>query len=321
MRHHALEVLWLLNEDPELRRRILGRLDPTDLPDRVAADLGGPDDRELALLGSHLDPARPVTALCRLAANGNAATLPVLADLLLRIVAEAAAARAPDAHEPPAEARHDSRPPAEPAVPQEALDALHALGGRLHGRGRIRPVCLLDVAGPREAGDALVATLALELLERPGLSDGERTVLLDVLLRTPHAHTRPQVHRLLRHRDRHLRKHVIALLARDTSGTDARALSATLIPLTAAEDIQTVRQALLALGQAGARWAAGAIAACLDRPTMNIKKTAAQVLVRAGGPEAVPKLLLWLGRHDNPGLRASSPRRFAPSSATPTRRR
>lgn len=166
-------------------------------------------------------------------------------------------------------------------------------------------MCLLDAAGPREAGDALVATLALELLERPGLSDIERTVLLDVLLRTPHAHTRPQVHRLLRHRDRHIRKHVIALLARDTSGTDARALSATLIPLTAAEDIQTVRQALLALGQAGARWAAGAIAACLDRPTMNIKKTAAEVLVRAGGPEAVPKLLLWLGRHDNPGLRAS----------------
>ncbi|WP_328860223.1 HEAT repeat domain-containing protein [Streptomyces sp. NBC_00306] len=330
VRHHALEVLWLLNEDPELRRRILGRLDPTDLPDRVAADLGGPDDRELALLSSHLDPARPVTALCRLAANGNAATLPVLADLLLRIVAEVADRRDPDGREPAspqptADARHDVRPPAEPrsaeprsagtrhdgrpggepVVPQEALDALHALGGRLHVRGRIRPVCLLDAAGPREAGDALVATLALELLERPGLSDIERTVLLDVLLRTPHAHTRPQVHRLLRHRDRHIRKHVIALLARDTSGTDARALSATLIPLTAAEDIQTVRQALLALGQAGARWAAGAIAACLDRPTMNIKKTAAEVLVRAGGPEAVPKLLLWLGRHDNPGLRAS----------------
>ncbi|MFD3436403.1 HEAT repeat domain-containing protein [Streptomyces sp. NPDC058685] len=340
VRHHALEVLWLLNDDPELRTRILGRLDPTDLPARVAADLGGPDDRELALLSSHLDPARPVTALCRLAANGNAATLPVLADLLLRIVAEVAEARDPDGRDPdgrepaspqptaearydsrppaearyaearydsrpPAEARYDPRPGGEPAVPQEVLDALHALGGRLHTRGGIRPVCLLDAAGPREAGDALVATLALDLLERPGLSDGERTVLLDVLLRAPRARTRPHVHRLLRHRDRHVRKQVIALLARDTSGTDARALSATLIPLTAAEDIQTVRQALLALGQAGARWAAGAIAACLDRPTMNIKKTAAEVLVRAGGPEAVPKLLFWLGRHDNPGLRAS----------------
>ncbi|WP_405568787.1 HEAT repeat domain-containing protein [Streptomyces sp. NBC_01167] len=325
VRHHALEVLWLLNEDPELRRRILGRLDPADLPDRVAADLGGPDDRELALLRSHLDPGRPVAALCRLAANGDAPMLPVLADLLLRIVAEVAAARDPDSrdpdgrepgsHEPAAGprsarprsagTRHEGRPGGEPAVPQEALDALHALGGRLHTRGRIRPVCLLDAAGPREAGDALVATLALELLERPGQSDSEQAVLLDVLLRTPHAHTRPHVHRLLRHRDRHIRKHVVALLARDTSGTDARALSATLIPLTAADDIQTVRQALLALGQAGARWAAGAIAACLDRPTMNIKKTAAEVLVRAGGPEAVPKLLFWLGRHDNPGLRAS----------------
>ncbi|MEV6787053.1 hypothetical protein AB0M96_32565, partial [Streptomyces sp. NPDC051098] len=354
VRHHALEVLWLLNEDPDLRRRILGRLDPTDLPDRVAADLGGPDDRELALLGSRLDPGLPVAALCRLAANGNAATLPVLTDLL-RIVTEVADARDPDARDPDgrepgsrergsgergsgergsrepglhdsiagprqgtrsaaehryaesqhAPSSHDSRPGAEPTVPQEVLDALHALGGRLHTRGRIRPVCLLDAAGPREAGDALVASLALDLLERPGLCDGERTVLLDVLLRAPRAHTRPHVHRLLRHRDRHVRKHVIALPARDTSGTDARALSATLIPLTAAEDVQTVRQALLALGQAGAHWAAGAIAACLDRPTMNIKKTAAEVLVRAGGPEAVPKMLFWLGRHDNPGLRAS----------------
>ncbi|MER7665094.1 hypothetical protein [Streptomyces sp. NPDC096193] len=112
VRHHALEVLWLLNEDPDLRRRILGRLDPTDLPDRVAADLGGPDDRELALLGSRLDPGLPVAALCRLAANGNAATLPVLTDLLLRIVTEVADARDPDARDPDARDPDGGPPPA-----------------------------------------------------------------------------------------------------------------------------------------------------------------------------------------------------------------
>lgn len=114
-----------------------------------------------------------------------------------------------------------------------------------------------------------------------------------------------RVHRLLRDRDRHVRKHVIALLARDATGDDAQALSATLIALTAAEDVQTVRQALLALGHARARWASTAIAACLDHPNMNIKKTAAEVLVRVGTPTTVPALLLWLGRHDNPGLRGS----------------
>ncbi|MFG2484536.1 HEAT repeat domain-containing protein [Streptomyces virginiae] len=302
VRNHALEVLWHLTHDPAQRRALLGRLDPTDLPTRIAADLGGPDERELALLGSHLDPNRPVAALCRLAAHGGAGTLPVIADLLLRIVAELAASWEPGGAAPRGE---DGRPGGEPTVPQEVLDAVRDLGRRLHERGRIRPSCLLDAATAREAGDVLVATMGLDLLDRPGLSSGERAILLELLLRVPYARTRTRVHRLLRDRDRHVRKHVIALLARDATGDDAQALSATLIALTAAEDIQTVRQALLALGHARARWAATAIAACLDHPNMNIKKTAAEVLVRVGTPATVPALLLWLGRHHNPGLRGS----------------
>ncbi|MFD9727903.1 HEAT repeat domain-containing protein [Streptomyces sp. NPDC059072] len=295
VRGRALEVLWHLTDDPARRHALLVRLDPTDLPARIASDLGGPDERELALLGSHLDPDEPVAALCRLATHGGAGTLPVIADLLLRITAELAAAGQPGA----------AAAGAEPVVPQEVADAIHGLGRRLHERGRIRPSCLLDAATAQEAGDALVATTALDLLDRPGLSAGEQAILLELLLRTPYAGTRARVHRLLRHRDRHVRKHVIALLARDAAGDDAQALSASLIALTAARDVQTVRQALLALGHAGARWAAGAIAACLDHPNMNVKKTAAGVLVRTGTPVAVPALLHWLGRHDNPGLRRS----------------
>lgn len=36
---------------------------------------------------------------------------------------------------------------------------------------------------------------------------------------------------------------------------------------------------------------------------MNIRKTAAETLVRAGSPAAVPHLLRRLGRDDDPGLR------------------
>ncbi|MEV0414240.1 HEAT repeat domain-containing protein [Streptomyces sp. NPDC050448] len=302
VRNRALETLWHLTRDPSQRRAILVRLDPADLPTRIATDLGGPDEQELALLSSHLDPDEPVAALCRLAAHGGAGTLPVIADLLLRIVAGLAASWEPSGAAP---RRESGQPAGEPVVPQEILDAVHGLGRRLHERGRIRPACMLDAATAREAGHALVATMGLDLLDRPGLSSGEQAILLELLLRAPYARTRARVHRLLRHRDRHVRKHVIALLARDATGDDAEALSATLIALTAAQDIQTVRQALLALGHARARWASTAIAACLGHPNMNIKKTAAGVLVRAGTPMAVPALLFWLGRHDNPGLRGS----------------
>lgn len=314
VRDRALELLWHLSHDPESRHRLLVRLDPTDLPARIAADLGGPDEAELALLSARPDPDDPVAALCRLADHGGAGTLPVIADLLLRIVRDLAlprdanpAAVRPRAARPTDEARPDTAgPTGEPEVPQEVVDAVHALGCRLHRRRRIRPVCLLDAADAQEAGHALVATTALDLLDRPALSGGEQAVLLRLLLQVPAAvRLRPRVHSLLRSRDPQVRKHVIALLARDAEGDDAQALSATLTVLTRSDDIRTVRQALLALGHARARWASASVAACLDHPNMNIKKTAASVLVRAGAPAAVPRLLHWLGRHDNPGLRTA----------------
>ncbi|MFI0356013.1 HEAT repeat domain-containing protein [Actinomadura sp. 9N407] len=279
VRHRALELLWHLTDDPGSRGSLLARLDPRDLPARIAPDLGGPDARELELLRAGLDPDKPAEALCRLARTGGAGTVPAIADLLLNVVAR------------------------EREVPDEVLSAVRDLGGRLYGRGKIRPRCLLDAADAREAGDALLASIVLDLLDDDALGPAEQAILLELLLDVPYRETRARVHRLLRHRDRHVRKHAIALLARDGGGRNARALAASLIPLTRASDVQTVRQAVLALRDARVRGAAVAIADCLDHPNMNIKKTAAEALVLAGTPAAVPKLLFWLGRHDNPGLR------------------
>ncbi|GAA3938830.1 hypothetical protein GCM10023085_20370 [Actinomadura viridis] len=302
VRHQALELLWHLTEDAAERRRLLDRLDPRGLPPRVAADLGAPDARELELLRAGLDPDDPAGSLCVLARNGDAGTVPVIADLLLRVASDLAAASAPGAA--PARPRGGAEgATGEPEVPGEVVTAIRGLGARLHRRGRIRPRCLLDAAGPDEAGDALAASLALDLLERPGTAPAEQAILLRMLLRLRPGALRARLHPLLRHRDRHVRKHVIALLAREVGGSGTRALSAGLIGLTRAPDAPTVRQALLALGEARARWAAAAIADCLDHPNMNVKKTAAAALATAGAPEAVPALLSWLGRHDNPGLR------------------
>ncbi|MFI2781236.1 HEAT repeat domain-containing protein [Streptomyces sp. ALB3] len=299
VRHRALELLWQLSTDPAVRRHLLARVDPTALPPVVAAGLGAPDEREPALLAAGPAPRDPVAALCSLAAHGSAATLPAVTALLLRVVRELAESWETVETGP----RPEPARAAEPVVPQEIVDAVRGLGGRLHERRRIRPSCLLGARDAGEAGDALVAGVVLDLLDTPGLPARQLSILLELLRRVPCARARPRVHRLLRHRDPHVRKQVIALLAAGAAGEDAQALSATLIALTRADDIQTVRQALLALGQAEARWACPAITALLEHPTMNIRKTAASALVHAGTPAAVPGLVRALGRADNPGLR------------------
>ncbi|MFF5228917.1 hypothetical protein [Dactylosporangium sp. NPDC000521] len=325
-RHRALELCWLLQPDPARRHALLLRLDPAALPGRVAADLGRPDERELAVLRARATPDRPLEVLIWLA--GNAAAVDDVTDLLGRVVAELALAydtrsNPPDGqHRLPADlAAVDAdrdRPAATkrmPVVPQEALAALQGLGRRLFRDGRIRPVCLLDAAervtdphdagqldaAERAAGDAFAASLALDLLDRPGTPPTGLAVLLELLERTPYERIRARTHRLLRHRDPHVRKHAVAVLARD----GVEALAATLTPLTAAGDVQTVRQALVALSRADARWAGHAVAACLEHPNMNIKKAAAEALRTTGTPATVPHLLGWLGRHDNPGLRSA----------------
>ncbi|MFB4295561.1 HEAT repeat domain-containing protein [Actinomadura sp. NTSP31] len=288
-RHRALELLWHLNRDPGRRRALLDRLDPRDLPRRVADDLGGPDPRELAVLRAAPDPGDPAGALRRLARNGDATTLPAVADLLLRVVSGLAASWTP------------GDPGPEPAVPDDVATAVRGLGERLFRRGALRPRCLLDADEPAAAGNALLASTVLDLLDRPGLATAEQAILLGVLRDAPYRRTRARVHPLLRHRDGRVRGHAIALFSTDAAG--ARVLSASLVRLVSGDDPPTVRQALRALAEARATWAAAAIAGCLDHPDMSVKKTAAEALAVAGGPAAVPKALFWLGRHDNPGLR------------------
>ncbi|MEU3154969.1 HEAT repeat domain-containing protein, partial [Streptomyces griseus] len=315
VRDRAAALLWHLTQEPAQRRDLLARLDPHALPPGIEADLGAPDERELAVLRARVDVADPVAALCRIAAYADAGTLPLVADLLLRIVRDLAAPRDPadgpdrprtDTPLPGVEPAEPPRPDGEPELPHEALEAVRALGSRLRGRRWIRPVCLLDAQDDTGAGHAFLTATVLGLLERPGLTGGEQAVLLKALLQVPATtSTRARVHRMLRTRDPQVRKHVIALLAHDASGRDARALSATLVPLTSDPDIRTVRAALLALGTARARWAGEAVAGCLHHPNMNIRKTAAAALLHTGAPASVPHLLRALGRDDNPGLRSA----------------
>lgn len=284
VRRRALELRWHLTDDPAERRALVARLNPRDLPARIAADLGAPDPLELAVLRLGFDDGDAADALLRLARTGDVDTIPVLTDLFARVVAEQDARTEENEHD---------------RTVEKAVAAIRGLGRRLHERKRIRPVCLLDAADAAEAGMALAASVVLDLLDRSA-DEVEQAALLDVLRSLPGTY---RLHRLLRHRDRHVRAHAIAVLAADPRA--ARALSASLAVLARADDAPTVRRAVAALGVAGATWAGPIVAGCLDHPSMSVKKAAAEALATTGTPAEAPALLGWLGRHDNPGLRAS----------------
>ncbi|NED27197.1 HEAT repeat domain-containing protein, partial [Streptomyces anulatus] len=90
VRDRALALLWHLTREPGQRQDLLARLDPQNLPYDIEADLGAPDERDLAVLRARVDVDAPVAAFCRIAAYAGTGTPPPggvpLADLLLRIV-------------------------------------------------------------------------------------------------------------------------------------------------------------------------------------------------------------------------------------------
>jgi hypothetical protein len=192
---------------------------------------------------------------------------------------------------------------AEDDVRSDAQSALRALGSALFERGRIRPSCLIDARSEAKAGELLLADALLQELARPGRSDAQLTRLLEQLVGVDHDHpTAPRrVRRLLRHGNVAVEKLALECLAR---GSDPRAI-AWIFPFAAAEDIYRLRQALTGLGSFGVDWATPALLAGIEHPNMNVKKTAADALLRAGAPwsSVLTAVVRWLGGHDNPGLR------------------
>ncbi|MBK7829153.1 HEAT repeat domain-containing protein [Nannocystis sp.] len=304
----AVIVLWqLLPEDDPTRNDLRVRLRHDTCPTLIVRDLGHQLAlAELPLLLTHAGEPTAVTALARLANTGSRLALPIVRDLLRRIASEVVAGTLID-HHGVATRRAPTAPRASEAerrIPEPALAAIRQLGGRLRERNAIRPACLLAAVTPAQAGVLLLAELLLALA-----ADADDPETIAIALHALAPIDDPQigrqigrrVHAYLRHDDPQVRAAAIVCLARH--GVDD--LCATLTRLAHSDDLPGARQALHALGEVGATAAAATIAGFLDHPNMNLKKTAAEALRRAGTPEVTPAIVRWLAQHDNPGLRSA----------------
>jgi HEAT repeat protein len=192
---------------------------------------------------------------------------------------------------------------ADESVRSAAHQAITDVGRGLHASGRVRPRALLACASEGDAGALVLAECLLDQLQQRDLSDAQLERVLGQLVGRRHPALARRLRRFLRHGSVHVQKLALECLAR--SG-DSRAV-AWLVPFARSEDIYRLRQALSGLGELEVEWAVPLLAAGLDHPNMNIKKTAAEALskVGPGWPAPVGAMLGWLRRHDNPGLRES----------------
>ncbi len=184
---------------------------------------------------------------------------------------------------------------ADDVVRDEARTALRQLGARLAALG-VPLACLEHGASPEAA---VVAEAAVRRLRARGVLEDAAVLLLDALAGHDHPHLVRVARPYLRHASPEVRKRAVACLA--AAGPSC---ASWILPSLRDEDPRVGRQALLALGSTGARGLAEPVARWLDSSNMNLKKTAAEALARAGDVTVAPRLVRWLGHHDNPGFRA-----------------
>ena len=294
----ALTLLWqLTDEDDSMRQAILEILDPYSLPPAILADLSAftrPPVFEV-IADEALEQLHAHQALLALSGYATPADLPKIKGLLLRHIHEL------HAGDLPPEGHRIHQREAEPTLYSGLKEAIQALGQRWHQQQKIRPRCLLSTANPFEAGDRLFSSLLLALLQEDQLTLGEQGIALEALASCHDPAIIDALLPRLRTKEIHLRKRILRCL----TAQRAPGLLFNLGRLLYAEDHETIRQAILALVAFQARQSAHLVAACLEHPNMNIKKTAAEALCTIGTPQIVGRLLHYLSIHENPGFRTS----------------
>ncbi|MFO0610135.1 MAG: HEAT repeat domain-containing protein [Polyangiales bacterium] len=276
------EALYqLVAHDPTARDAMLRRVELLRLPRVCSWFAAAPARARLDAAAAWLPPARRIEIL----AGGDGGAL----EAIDALVAEHLQAKV-SAH------LAGRLPELETLVAPEVIAALAGLTRRLRAAGIVRPRAL--ASDPSD--DALAASLLLGQLERAE-EDALRAALIRSLATLRSPRVAPAVARCIHDDAVSVRTAAIrAVAARGEGGVTLH-----LVRAVSAPDIEVARAALDALATLGTRVSARAVTAALEHPNMSVKKTAAAALGSLGDRSSVGAMLGWLGRHDNPGLRAA----------------
>ncbi len=183
-----------------------------------------------------------------------------------------------------------------PALEQK----LYAYGQRLVRDGYL--VRTFATAEPETGTDVLLSVVVGWLRERP--SAPITVALLESLAR--HAPRGPSLHAILPfYRRKNATVARAAMEAILASGESGRGLELSICRIAGAPkvDPRVLERALLTVAAFEARWAEPMAREGLEHASMSVKKAAASALAVVANPVSIERLVFWLGRHDNPGLR------------------
>lgn len=302
--HHTLitSLVWQLAEE-DARQQMLTHLRPEALPRVITQALGSaPDDHHVGMLITrathHLDEdpqAHTLATFITLCRHASPRHMPLVRHLFAALVFTMDSILEN-------EESYGRTFIQEVTLSEEIQEAIEDLSARWHAQGAMRPACIALANSATQAHTRLLNALLLGTLTEhaDALEPHHRRILLDAIAMPLQTADLQILKPMMWIDDPHVRKVLIRTFAQSD---DPGIITWFHGLITGHDDIETLRQAIIALQEHGAPWASITVARGLEHENMNIKLATARALIEIGDVRIVPRLMFWLGHHDHETLR------------------